>query len=61
MRQYKSKSSFKKRVQFDKPIIQKNLKDFDDSDVDLDLSFDESNNSDIEIENSQTKCNFFTI
>ena len=55
MRQYKSKSSFKKRVQFDKPIIQKNLKDFDDSDVDLDLSFDESNNSDIEIENSQTK------
>lgn len=60
MKQYKhfiSLTSFKERVKFDKPIIQKNSNDFDDSDIDPESSFEDSNNSDpeIEIENKQTK------
>ena len=43
---------FQARLQYDKPILQKNSNDFDDSD----FSFDDSiNNEELEIENGQTK------
>ena len=43
---------FQERLQYDKPISQKNSNDFDDSD----FSFDDSiNNEDLEGDNDQTK------
>ena len=45
-------SPFQERLQYDKPILQKNSNDFDDSD----FSFDDSiSNEELEIENAQTK------
>ena len=48
----KKNTPFQARLQYDKPILQKNSNDFDDSD----FSFDDSiNNEELEIENGQTK------
>ena len=55
MFQFINKNSFKYRVKFDKPIIQKNLNDFDDSDIDSNFSLDERDENDYQIENSQSK------
>ena len=48
MLQYKKLNSFQERAKFDKPIIKKNLDDFDDIDIDSSLSLDDSNKSDID-------------
>ena len=56
MLKYKNNNQFKNRVKFDKPVIQKNSNDFNDSDIDSNLSFDDNNNiNKIEIENGQPK------
>ena len=48
----KKNTPLQDRLQYDKPILQKNSNDFDDSD----FSFDDSiNNEDLEIENGQNK------
>ena len=54
MLQSETKSAFKYRVKYDKPINQKDSKDFDDSDIDLSFTSYNSNNSiNKEVENSQ--------
>ena len=61
MFRYKNKNSFKNRVKFDKPIIKKNSDDFDDLDIDSDFSFDDSNKSDLDRENSSEKTKSSTL